>query len=77
MKCSHCLKLHIRVAHNIGVSDEEISTSIFLAGNLVSSSVLATATRHLDEEREICRICEMGNGTCEIHANGSLNDDEN
>ena len=77
MKCSHCLKLHIRVAHNMGVSDEEISTSIFLAGNLVSSSVLAAATRHLDEEREICRICEMGNGTCEIHANGSLNDDEN
>jgi AhpD family alkylhydroperoxidase len=73
MRFSHCLKLHIRVAHNMGVSDEEIATSIFLAGNLVNSSVLATATRHLDEEREICRICDIGNGTCEIHANGSSN----
>ena len=74
MRCSHCLKLHVRVAHNMGVSDEEIATSIFLAGNLVSSSVLATATRHLDEEREICWTCEIGNGTCEIHADKPSND---
>ena len=69
MRCNHCLKLHIRVARNIGISDKEIATAIFLAGNLVSASVLATATRHLDEERELCRVCEIGNGTCEIHAN--------
>jgi AhpD family alkylhydroperoxidase len=66
MRCSHCLKLHIRVAHNIGISDEEIATAIFLAGNLVNASVLATATRHLDEERELCRTCEIG--ICELHA---------
>ncbi|MDD1752812.1 MAG: carboxymuconolactone decarboxylase family protein [Methanotrichaceae archaeon] len=71
MRCNHCLKLHIRVARNIGISDEEIATAIFLAGNLVSASVLATATRHLEEERESCRICEIGNGTCEMHANKS------
>jgi AhpD family alkylhydroperoxidase len=65
MRCSHCLKLHIRVAHNIGISDEEIATAIFLAGNLVNASVLATATRHLDEERDLCRTCEMG--TCDLH----------
>jgi len=67
MRCNHCLKLHIRVAHNIGISDEEIATAIFLAGNLVNASVLATATRHLDEERELCRTCEMD--TCDVHPN--------
>jgi AhpD family alkylhydroperoxidase len=65
MRCNHCLKLHIRVASNLGVSDEEISAAILLAGNLVNASVLATATRHLDEEAGICRACEMG--TCEVH----------
>lgn len=67
MRCSHCLKLHIHVASNLGVSDEQIAATIFLAGNLVNASVLATATRHLDEERDICRVCEMENKECEIH----------
>jgi len=65
LRCSHCLKLHIRVASNLGVSDDEIAAAIMLAGNLVNASVLATATRHLDEEAGICRSCEMG--TCEVH----------
>jgi AhpD family alkylhydroperoxidase len=65
MRCNHCLKLHIRVASNLGVSDDEIAAAIMLAGNLVNASVLATATRHLDEEAGICRSCEMG--TCEVH----------
>lgn len=65
MRCTHCLKLHIHVASKLGVSDDEIAAAIFLAGNLVNASVLATATRHLDEEAGICRECEMG--TCEIH----------
>jgi len=68
LRCSHCLKLHIRVASNMGVPDDQIAAAVFLAGNLVSASVLATATRHLDEEKEICRACEMGTGTCEIHS---------
>jgi len=67
MRCNHCLKLHIRVASNLGVSDDEIAAAIMLAGNLVNASVLATATRHLDEERDICRVCEIGNHECEIH----------
>jgi AhpD family alkylhydroperoxidase len=74
MRCSHCLKLHIHVASNLGVSDEQIAAAIFLAGNLVNASVLATATRHLDEEREICRVCEMGNHECEIHGKKAKKD---
>ncbi len=66
MRCSHCLKLHLRVATNMGISDEEIAAAIFLAGNLVNASVLATATRHLDEERDICRACEINSEACEI-----------
>jgi AhpD family alkylhydroperoxidase len=67
MRCSHCLKLHIRIASNLGIPDDQIAAAVFLAGNLASASVLATATRHLDEEREVCRACEIGSGVCEIH----------
>ena len=67
MRCSHCLKLHIRIASNLGIPDDQIAAAVFLAGNLVNASVLATATRHLDEEREVCRVCEIGAGACEIH----------
>jgi len=66
MRCSHCLKLHIRIASNLGIPDDQIAAAIFLAGNLASASVLATATRHLDEEREVCRVCGIESGTCEI-----------
>lgn len=65
IRCSHCLEMHIRVASRMGVSDEEIAAAMFLAANLVNASVLATATRELDEEREICRACQIG--TCEVH----------
>jgi AhpD family alkylhydroperoxidase len=67
MRCSHCLKLHIRLASNLGIPDDQIAAAVFLAGNLVNASVLATATRHLDEEREVCRVCGIGSGACEIH----------
>jgi AhpD family alkylhydroperoxidase len=65
MRCTHCLKLHIHIASNLGITEDEIAAAIFLAGNLVNASVLATATRNLDEEAGFCRECEMG--TCEIH----------
>ncbi len=67
LRCSHCLKLHIHVASNLGVPDDQIAAAIFLAGNLVNASVLATATRHLDEEAGICRACEVNSEACEIH----------
>jgi AhpD family alkylhydroperoxidase len=67
MRCSHCLKLHIRIASNLGIPDDQIAAAIFMAGNLASASVLATASRHLDEEREVCRVCEIDSGACEIH----------
>lgn len=67
IRCNHCLELHIRSASNLGIPDDQIAAAIFLAGNLVNASVLATATRHLDEERNICRSCEMDSMTCEIH----------
>ena len=67
MRCSHCLKLHIRLASNLGISDDQIAAAVFLAGNLANASVLATATRHLDEEREFCRVCEISSKACEIH----------
>ena len=72
MRCSHCLKLHIKLASNLGISDDQIAAAVFLAGNLANASVLATATRHLDEEREVCRICEIDSKACEIH--GSIKD---
>jgi len=66
MRCSHCLRLHIRLASNLGIPDDQIAAAVFLAGNLASASVLATATRNLDEEREVCRVCEMESRACEI-----------
>lgn len=71
LRCSHCLKLHIRVASNMGISDQEIAATMFLAGSLVNASVLATASRHLDEERDICRACEINSEACEIHGDKS------
>ncbi|HOV81994.1 MAG TPA: carboxymuconolactone decarboxylase family protein [Methanothrix sp.] len=67
MRCSHCLKLHIRIASNMGIPDNQIAAAVFLAANLVSASVLATATRNIDEERDVCRACEINSQACEIH----------
>jgi AhpD family alkylhydroperoxidase len=67
MKCNHCLELHIRSASNLGIPDGQIAAAVFLAGNLVNASVLATAPRHLDGERKVCRTCEMDSMACEIH----------
>ena len=70
LRCSHCLKLHIRLAGNLGVPDDQVAAAIFLAGNLVNASVLATAARDLDEERETCRSCELASEACEIDGKG-------
>ena len=39
MRCSHCLKMHIRSALNLGVPDDQIAAAVFLAGNIVNASV--------------------------------------
>ncbi|MGV8088931.1 MAG: carboxymuconolactone decarboxylase family protein [Methanothrix sp.] len=70
LRCSHCLRLHIRLAGSLGVPDDQVAAAVFLAGNLVNASVLATAARNLDEEREICRSCEIASETCEINGVG-------
>jgi AhpD family alkylhydroperoxidase len=70
MRCSHCLKLHIRSATNLGVPDDQIAAAVFLAGNIVNASVLATASRQLDEEREVCQICEISSRACDIGVSG-------
>jgi AhpD family alkylhydroperoxidase len=67
IRCNHCLELHTRSASNLGIPNDQIAAAVLLAGNLVNASVLAAATRHLDEEHEICRTCEMDNVTCGIH----------
>ncbi|MCK9442322.1 MAG: carboxymuconolactone decarboxylase family protein [Methanothrix sp.] len=66
MRCSHCLKLHIRTALNLGVPNDQIAAAIFLAGNIVNASVLATASRQLNEEREVCQICEISSKACDM-----------
>jgi AhpD family alkylhydroperoxidase len=68
IRCNHCLEMHIRVARRMGITDDQIAAAMFIAGNMVNASILATATRRLDEERDVCRACEMGNGVCEIHS---------
>jgi AhpD family alkylhydroperoxidase len=66
MRCDHCMKLHIRLASNLGVPDDQIAAAVFLAGNIVNASVLATASRQLNEEREVCQICEISSKACDI-----------
>lgn len=67
IRCKHCLEMHIRVAHRVGVNDDEIAAAMLLAANMVNASVLATATREFDEGLEICRACQAGSELCEIH----------
>lgn len=61
VRCSHCMKLHMRVASRMGISDEEIAAAIFIAGSLANASVLAVATRELEEQREFCEFCNVNN----------------
>ena len=66
IRCSHCLEMHIRVASRIGINDEEIAAVLFIAGNMVNASILATATRELEDELGGCKVCSIENGACEI-----------
>lgn len=71
IRCSQCLKLHIRAASRLGVPDDQIAAAVFLAGDLSGASVLSLAASHLDEEPEVCPICEMASKSGEIHKNSS------
>ena len=63
LRCDHCLKMHIRVAHRLGVTNEEIFDTILIAGTLSNAAVLAEGTRAVDSEKlnisdkEKCKVC--------------------
>lgn len=59
VRCSHCLKLHLRIAKRMGISNDEIAAALLIAGNIANATVLAMATRELKEEREICSVCHV------------------
>ena len=60
IRCSHCLKLHLRIAKRMGITDDEIGAALLLAGNIANATVLAMATRELNEEKDACPVCQMG-----------------
>ncbi|MHC1631850.1 MAG: carboxymuconolactone decarboxylase family protein [Methanotrichaceae archaeon] len=68
IRCRHCLKLHLRIAKRMDISDDEIVAALMIAGNLANATVLAMATRelneakNLDEDRKNCNICQINNG---------------
>jgi len=60
IRCSHCLKLHLRIAKRMGITDDEIGAALLTAGNLANATVLAMATRELNEEQEeVCQVCRV------------------
>jgi AhpD family alkylhydroperoxidase len=62
IRCTHCLKLHLRVAKRMGISDDEIGAALLIAGNIANATVLAMATRELNEEKEVCPVCQVSGG---------------
>ncbi|HII07454.1 MAG TPA: carboxymuconolactone decarboxylase family protein [Methanotrichaceae archaeon] len=62
IRCTHCLKLHLRVAKRMGISDDEIGAALLIAGNIANATVLAMATRELNEEKEACPVCQVSGG---------------
>jgi len=63
LRCDHCLKMHIRVAQRLGITNEEIFDAILIAGSLSNAAVLAEGTRAMDAQnlnlpgKEKCSIC--------------------
>jgi len=62
VRCSHCLKLHLRIAKRMGISDDEIGAALLIAGNIANATVLAMATRELNEEKDVCQVCQVNGG---------------
>jgi len=66
LKCTHCMRTHIRVATRMGITKEEIFDAILIAGTLSNAAVLAEGTRALDaelgcsrEENDLCNVCRI------------------
>ena len=59
LRCEHCLKLHIRVARRLGITNEEIFDAMLVAGSLSNAAVLAEGTRAIDAEKANgeCGVC--------------------
>jgi AhpD family alkylhydroperoxidase len=68
IRCTHCLRLHLRIAKRMEISDDEIAATLLTAGNIANATVLAMATRELNEKRdldenqEVCKVCQVSNG---------------
>ncbi|WP_135610492.1 carboxymuconolactone decarboxylase family protein [Methanococcoides sp. AM1] len=70
IRCDHCMKMHIRVAHRLGLTKEEIFDAVLIGGAMSNASVLAEGTRALDLEfngskpdaEEECDVCNIAPG---------------
>ncbi|MGM0771172.1 MAG: carboxymuconolactone decarboxylase family protein [Halobacteriota archaeon] len=73
IRCDHCMKMHIRVAHRLGLTKEEIFDAVLIGGAMSNASVLAEGTRALDLEFngsktecdgdcDVCNIAAGNNG---------------
>jgi len=52
LKCDHCLRMHLRVAHRKGISKDEVFEAILLASALSNTAALAQAMRVFEEDRD-------------------------
>ncbi len=60
LRCEHCMKMHIRVGHRLGISKKELFDAILIGGAMSNASVLADGTRALNAE-----INDNGEQTCD------------
>ena len=65
IRCSHCMRLHIRTQHPSQVPDDQIAAAVFMAGNLCTASVLSSASSHLDENQNL-PICQLASKSSEL-----------
>lgn len=64
LKCDHCLRMHLRVAHRKGISREEVFEAILLSSALCNTAALAQAMRVYKED------CDGDDGTDNIEKKG-------
>lgn len=71
LRCSHCLRMHIRIAKRQGVPKESIFYAIMIGASLSNAAVLAESTRALasefqDNEDEKSQCCGPNCDICNI-----------